>query len=181
MQNSYFPIIYYSQASPEVQAIYDETMKLFNIGFVFNYFKAMGSNYPLLKGTWEKIKAVYFDCSLTPMVKEEIIYRISSKKQCPYCSYIHAKAIEDIKKQIELLKGHSVEPAVNPVEEQAIELVVDMALNSPIDSQGYCTQLALLGYTTVEIQELLAIGELTLMFNNHARMFGIQVDEEMLG
>lgn len=42
--NKIFTIVEYQDATPEVQKIYDETMRLMGIPFVLNWFKCQGSN-----------------------------------------------------------------------------------------------------------------------------------------
>jgi len=45
-----FLIVTHEEASEEVKAIYEDTMKTFQLPFVLNWFKCQGSNAHLLKG-----------------------------------------------------------------------------------------------------------------------------------
>ena len=49
-------MVSYEEASPEVQAIYDDTKKTLQLPFVLNWFKCQGNNATLLKGNWGKLK-----------------------------------------------------------------------------------------------------------------------------
>ncbi|MCJ8269818.1 MAG: hypothetical protein MJK04_10500 [Psychrosphaera sp.] len=180
MRNSYFPEVLYSEAGPELRAIYDETMAYFGLDFVLNYFKAQGSNITMLKCNWEKIKSIYFCGTVSRIIKEEIIYRISKRQECNYCSYVHARMIDDLQAQIRRLKGEGVQATLTHREEEAVELVTQMALVPSANPQGDCDLLVTLGFSAQQVPELLGMAELTIMFNMQAQLFGIEIDEEIL-
>ncbi len=179
-RNTHFPMVLYSQADSELKAIYDDIMCHFEMDFVLNYFKAQGSNIPLLKGNWEKLKSVIFCGTVPRLVKEEIIYRISRQRNCDYCRYVHTKVIEDLHKQAEHLQGHQVNAGLSPDQEDAINLVTKMAFDTSPDIQSYCDRLITLGFNSDQVPELLAVADLTTMLNMQAIMSGIEIDEELL-
>ena len=98
----------YSEAEPQVKAVYDDIKTHFELDFVLNYFKTQGSNIALLKGNWEKIKSIIFQGTVPCLIKEEIIYRISKQQNCQYCRYIHTKVIESLRDKIQNLQGLEV-------------------------------------------------------------------------
>jgi len=180
MKNKCFPIVLYSEATPQVKAIYDDVMTHFELDFVLNYFKAQGSNLGLLKGNWEKIKSVFFQGSVSRLIKEEIIYRISKQQNCQYCSYVHTKVIESLRNQIQELQGINKNPQFTKAEESAIKLILIMAFESDAGMETYYDKLIALGFTEEQIPELLAVVDLTFMLNKQAQMYGIEIDEEFL-
>ncbi|WP_281557536.1 hypothetical protein [Thalassomonas sp. RHCl1] len=183
-RNRYFPMVAYSDAGPELRALYDDVMAHFNVDFVLNYFKAQGNNIALLAGNWAKIKSVLFHGTVPRLLKEEIIYRISKQQNCQYCMYVHSKIIEDLQAKIQHLKGEGNNTGqagyLTREQEGAVELLATMAAEKTPDTQVYCDQLLALGFSQEQIPELLAVVDLTFMINMQAKVSGIAIDEELL-
>ncbi len=85
-------LIEYAQASPEVQAIYDDIMKVRQTDWINNFWKALASDPPTLRRTWESIKEIMAPGALPPVVKEMIYVAVSTTNQCPYCIASHTAA-----------------------------------------------------------------------------------------
>ncbi len=86
---STFGLIEYSDASPQVQAVYDDIMATRKADYINNFWKAIAHDPPLLKRTWEDLKAVMGPGALDPLTKELLYIAVSVTNNCQYCIYSH--------------------------------------------------------------------------------------------
>ena len=82
-------LIEYDEASPEVRAVYDDIMASRKVDWVNNFWKALASDPPTLKRTWESIKQVMAAGTLDPLTKELIYIAVSITNNCEYCINSH--------------------------------------------------------------------------------------------
>ncbi len=82
-------LIEYESASPEVRAVYDDIRAARGTDYVNNFWKALAHDPPLLRRTWESIKAVMTPGALDPLVKELVYVAVSATNQCGYCIASH--------------------------------------------------------------------------------------------
>ena len=82
-------LIEYNDASPEVQAIYDDIMTTRKTDWVNNFWKAIAHDPVTLKRTWESIKEIMGAGALDPLTKELIYVAVSVSNQCEYCIASH--------------------------------------------------------------------------------------------
>ncbi len=82
-------LIEYENASPEVQAVYDDIMRTRKIDAVNNFWKALANHPPTLRRTWESIKQVMAPGALDPLVKEMLYLAVSASNGCEYCISSH--------------------------------------------------------------------------------------------
>ena len=67
-------LVEYKDASPEVQAIYDEVMEVSGSPDVFNFLKAFGNNEKVLHGYWSLLKYTLFATLLKPILIYQMRY-----------------------------------------------------------------------------------------------------------
>ena len=84
-----FPLIEYSDASPEVRAVYDDIMATRKTDWINNFWKAIAHDPATLKRTWEDIKQIMGPGALDPLTKELIYVAVSVSNQCDYCISSH--------------------------------------------------------------------------------------------
>ena len=82
-------MIEYSQASPEVRAVYDDIKRTRKVDWINNFWKALAHDPATLKRTWESVKQVMSPGALDPVVKEMIYLAVSATNQCGYCMASH--------------------------------------------------------------------------------------------
>ncbi len=82
-------LIEYSDASPEVRAIYDDIMRTRNTDWINNFWKALARDAPTLRRTWESVKQIMGPGALDPLTKELVYLAVSVSNQCPYCTASH--------------------------------------------------------------------------------------------
>ncbi|MGA9640562.1 MAG: carboxymuconolactone decarboxylase family protein [Terriglobales bacterium] len=86
---SLFGLIEYSDATPEVRAVYDDIMATRKTDWVNNFWKALAHDPATLKRTWESIKQIMVPGALDPLTKELIYIAVSVTNQCGYCIASH--------------------------------------------------------------------------------------------
>jgi AhpD family alkylhydroperoxidase len=87
-----FGLLDYDDASADVRAVYDDIMRTRQIDFVSNFWKALAHDPPLLRRTWDSVKAVMAPGALDPLTKEMIYLAVSATNQCGYCIASHTAA-----------------------------------------------------------------------------------------
>jgi len=86
---SLFGLIEYSDASPEVRAVYDDIMATRKTDWINNFWKSIAHDPATLKRTWESIKQIMAPGSLDPLTKEMIYVAVSATNGCEYCIASH--------------------------------------------------------------------------------------------
>src|ERR1700720_2513277 len=82
-------LVEYTDASPEVRAIYDDIMATRKTDWINNFWKALANDPATLRRTWESIKQIMAPGALDPLIKEMIYIAVSVTNQCPYCIASH--------------------------------------------------------------------------------------------
>lgn len=82
-------LIEYTDASPEVRAIYDDIMATRNTDWINNFWKALANDPATLKRTWESIKQIMAPGAIDALTKEFIYVAVSVTNQCGYCIASH--------------------------------------------------------------------------------------------
>ncbi|MEM7030676.1 MAG: carboxymuconolactone decarboxylase family protein [Chloroflexota bacterium] len=82
-------LIEYEDASPEVQAVFDDIKATRNVDDVNNFWKAMAHHPDTLKRIWETLKQVMGSGELDSLTKEMIYIAVSIANNCDYCIHSH--------------------------------------------------------------------------------------------
>ncbi len=155
------------------------------IPFVLNWFKCQGSNATLLRGNWAKLKSTMLVGKVPFILKQLIIYNISKTKGCHYCTHAHGVIADSLSKSItgderikltENLQSDHI-PASYKI---ALKVVTRAALQPSIINDTDFEELRDEGFSNEEIQELMALADLTNMLNTLADISGIQIDNELM-
>jgi len=86
------PPVEYSDASPQVRAVYDDIKKTRNVPNVNKLWKYLAGDPVTLKRTWESVKEVMATGALDPLTKELIYIAVSVTNGCSYCIATHTAA-----------------------------------------------------------------------------------------
>jgi AhpD family alkylhydroperoxidase len=81
--------IEYTDAAPQVRAVYDDIKRTRNVPDVNNFWKYLARDPALLKRTWESVKEVMAPGALDPLVKEMLYVAVSVTNGCGYCIASH--------------------------------------------------------------------------------------------
>lgn len=80
------------QATPLVQAVFEDIKKTRNVSEVNNFWKYLANDPALLARTWESVKQVMAGGALDPIVKEMVYLAVSVTNGCAYCIASHTAA-----------------------------------------------------------------------------------------
>jgi AhpD family alkylhydroperoxidase len=83
-------LVEYSDAGPEVRAIYDDIMTTRKTDVINNFWKALANHPATLRRTWESLKQIMGPGALDPLTKELIYLAVSATNQCSYCVASHS-------------------------------------------------------------------------------------------
>lgn len=83
------PLISDDDASPEVQALYDDIRTTRGSDVVNNFWRALANQPALATETWERIKNVMAPGALDPLTKELLYIAVSIANGCEYCIHSH--------------------------------------------------------------------------------------------
>lgn len=180
-----FKVVSYKNASPRVQALYDETMQTLQLPFVLNWFKCQGNNATLLEGNWIKLKTTLLEGKVPNILKQLIIYNVSQQRGCDYCAHAHGIFADSMSGLISSDEGFRVtddldSPQLPDSYKTAIKIVTKAAIDTNELLDEDFERLADAGFTEDEIQELMAQADLVNMLNTIATISGIKVDNELL-
>jgi AhpD family alkylhydroperoxidase len=84
--------IEYSDASPEVRAVYDDIMRTRGSDWVNNFSKVLANDPPTLRRIWANIKEVMGPGAFDPLTKELLYVAVSASNGCDYCIASHGAA-----------------------------------------------------------------------------------------
>ncbi len=85
-------LIEYGDASPAVQAVFDDIKTTRNVPDVNNFWKALANHPELLRRTWESLREVMAPGALDAVTKEMIYVAVSIANGCEYCIHSHTAA-----------------------------------------------------------------------------------------
>ena len=85
-------LIEYSDASPEVRAVYDDIMATRKTDWINNFWKALAHDPATLRRTWQSVKEIMAPGALDALTKEMIYVAVSASNQCGYCIASHTAA-----------------------------------------------------------------------------------------
>src|ERR1700759_212694 len=84
--------IEYTNATPEVRAVFDDIKTSRNVPDVNNFWKHLAHDPATLKRTWESVREVRPPGALDPLKKEMIYPAVSVSNGCGYCIASHTAA-----------------------------------------------------------------------------------------
>jgi len=84
--------IEYSDASPEVRAVYDDIMAVRRADWINNFWKVLAHDPAALRRTWEASKEIMAPGALDTLTKELIYIAVSVTNGCRYCITSHSAA-----------------------------------------------------------------------------------------
>ena len=79
----------YSDASPEVRAVYDDIMATRKTDWINNFWKVLAHDPVTLRRMWANVKEVMSPGALDPLTKELIYIAVSVTNGCSYCIASH--------------------------------------------------------------------------------------------
>lgn len=174
----------YKDASPEIQAIYDEVMEVIGSPDVFNFLKAFGNNEKVLRAFWSMLRYTLLEGDVPALLKQLILFRTSVEYGNTYCASLHGRTVLRMDPTItydELIAmsdgGNMDIPASYRV---AIEIVTQMALRpKTVEAEDFEEQLRDEGFSEQEIDELISVAGFGVLLNTMTDIVHIPAEEPL--
>jgi len=174
----------YKDASPEIQAIYDEVMEVTGSPDVFNFLKAFGNNEKVLRALWSMFRYTVLEGDVPALLKQLILFRTSVEYGNTYCASLHGRTVLRMDPTItydELIAmsdgGNMDIPASYRV---AIEIVTQMALRpKTVEAEDFEEQLRDEGFSEQEIDELISLAGFGVLLNTMTDIVHIPTEEPL--
>jgi len=78
---------------PAAKEVFDDIRSTRKSDFINNFWRGLANDPPLLKRTWEGLKAVMaVEGALDPLTREMIYIAVSTANGCSYCVHSHTAA-----------------------------------------------------------------------------------------
>ena len=166
-------LVEYEDASPEVQAIYDEIMQTMGTPGVLNALKALGNNPIILRGVWSMLRSALIQGEIPDLLKQLILFKISVIVGNDYCRSLHAHTALNLDptltyEDLVALTDGVCKANLPPAFPLAIDIVSRASLNpKSVDDPDWDFEEELRdeGFSESEIDELLAVGYFSVMMN----------------
>jgi alkylhydroperoxidase family enzyme len=166
-------LVEYEDASPEVQAIYDEIMQTMGTPGVLNSLKALGHNPVILRGVWSMLKSALIEGEIPDLLKQLILFKISVIAGNEYCRSLHAHAALNLDptlthEDLVALTDGDCKANLPPTFPMAIDIVSRASLDpKSVEDPDWDFEEELRdeGFSESEIDELLAVGYFSVMMN----------------
>lgn len=84
--------IEYSDASPQVRAVFDDIKRTRQVAHVNNFWKYLAHDPATLERTWTSVKEIMAPGALDALTKEMIYVAVSVTNGCGYCIATHGAA-----------------------------------------------------------------------------------------
>jgi len=85
----HIPIVPRSDASPEVQQVYDEFHRRMSFPAAPNFIMTQGPSPTVARGTWEVVRNILVTGEIPRSTKEMMFVAISRDRDCRYCTAAH--------------------------------------------------------------------------------------------
>ncbi len=166
-------LVEYEDASPAVQAIYDEIMTTMGAPSVLNFLKALGNNEHVLRAVWSMLKGSVIEGEIPALLKQLILFKISISVGNEYCTALHGHAALNLDPTLSYddlvaLSGGSCKASLPPSYPVAIDVVSRASLECKTVEDARWKFEEILrdeGFSESEIDELLAVGYFSVMMN----------------
>jgi alkylhydroperoxidase family enzyme len=179
-------LVEYKDASPEIQAIYDEVMEVTGSPDVFNFLKAFGNNEKALRAFWSMLRYTLLEGDVPALLKQLILFRVSVEYGNTYCASLHGQTVLRIDPTItydELMAmsdGGNMDIPASYV--TAIELVTQMALRpKTVEAEDFDfeEQLRDEGFSEQEIDELISVAGFGVLLNTMTDIVHIPAEKPL--
>jgi alkylhydroperoxidase family enzyme len=175
----------YADATPRVQAIYDEIRNVTGAPDVPNVFKSLGKNENALFAAWTQLRFTVLTGDVPMLLKQLILFNISARARNEYCTALHGNLALNLDRTLtcdELLRmsrgdvidhlPRSSQAAIETITKVAFEGESVAAGELPLESR-----LRDEGFSEREVDELLSLASLGTMMNTITNIFEIPVDQ----
>jgi uncharacterized peroxidase-related enzyme len=166
-------------SDPRVARIFREIESV--QGTVSNLFRAYAHHPDVLESTWNRLRAVMLQGTLSRRLKECIAVVVSSDNGCRYCIEHHSRVLRSMgmaQEEIDRLVREPLAGNFDP-KERALLALARQANRDPHGASDFQVEVARrAGATDAEIIEALAVMELFLSFNRFLDTLDIPLEND---
>ena len=173
------PILRPSEASKEVQAVYEEFHHRMSFPAPPNFIMTQGHSPTVARGTWEVVRNVLVTGELPRWLKEMMFVAISIDRQCRYCAAAHIACCRMLGVNPETLSHlvRDVHSIADARQRDSILFAVKCSRNPQSIEEGDCDTLRRHGFKQSEIVEVIAMSALAVYANILADATAMEDDE----
>lgn len=173
----------YEAAKRETRTVYDDFMRTTGAAEVPIWLKSLGHSPSLARAYWERAKGTLFGGSLPLPLKEMIVFTVSARNGARYCSACHAQNVlsldkslsfEDLQALLRDGSGYHLPAYYAQVVEFAMKTISGPNQLKDADFE----QLMDEGFSLEEICEIIAVIDMTAMFNLYTSSLQLDLDPQ---
>ncbi len=173
----------YDDASPATREVYDDLMRLTGATEPPIWIKSLGHAPALARAYWEKAKGTLFGGSLPLPLKEMIVFVVSAQNGARYCSACHAQAVLQLDKTLSfegLQAFLNAEPGMElPAYYRSVaQFAAKAARAANALADADFETLMDEGFSLEEICEIIAVVDMTCMFNVYTSSLRLDLDPQ---
>lgn len=173
----------YNEASPEVQAVYDNYMSTTGATSVPVWLKSLGHSAALVRAYWERAKGTLFGGSLALALKEMIVFIVSAQNGARYCSACHAQCLLSLDKTLSFdnlksISNSDIDIMLPAYYRNVVAFAKKVACNPNNLQDNDFETLMDEGFSKEEICEIIAVIDLTAMFNIYTSSLRLDLDPD---
>lgn len=171
----------YEDASTETQEVYKDYMRTTGETSVPIWLQSLGHSHALAKAYWERAKGTLFGGNLPLPLKEMIVFIVSAQNGARYCAACHAQCVLNLDKAFSFEDLQSIiQPDSNFELPAYYSRVVTFASRVAKDANSIgdedFEELMDEGFSRQEICEIIAVVDLTTMFNVYTSTLRLDLD-----
>lgn len=176
-------LVAYEDASPGVQAIYDDFQRTTGSFTVPNWMKSLGGSEPRARAYWEMVKGALIEGELPMLLKELVLFVVSITNGSPYCAACHAHSalqLDDLLSFDDLmLLAQDIDSAHRPPSQrEALKFAVKMASDPDAVTDEDFRALGRACLSSQNIAELVGVIDLAVMFNTYTKAIRLPIDPD---
>lgn len=173
----------YADAPAPLREVYDDFMRTTGATEPPVWIKSLGHSAALARAYWERAKGTLFSGSLPLPLKEMIVFAVSARNGARYCSACHAQAVLSLDKTIAFDDLRSVlaldeELRLPHYYRSVVRFAARVAEDPNALEDADFETLREEGFSREEIHEILAVVDMTCMFNVYTSALRLDLDPQ---
>jgi uncharacterized peroxidase-related enzyme len=173
------PVVKPSEASKDVQTVYEEFYRRMSFPSPPNFIMTQGHSYGVARGTWELVRHVLVTGEIPRWTKEIIFVAISRDRGCRYCEAAHIACCRML--GVDAVTMNQVISDVNSISDFKLRQMILFALKCSQLPQEFeesdFERIRNIGLKESEIMELIAMAALAVYANIIADATAMLPDE----
>lgn len=168
-------------ACPATRAVYDDYLQCTGDTTVPIWLQSLGHSPALARAYWERAKGTLLCGTLPLPLKEMIVFAVSALNGARYCSACHAQAVLRLDETMshDMLRAFvegRFEVDLPPIYRAAVVFAAKVVADPNAIEDSDFEPLRTEGFSATEICEILAVIDMTAMFNIYTSTLQLDLD-----